>query len=217
MSGTRFERATSEHAEGLLALFESAGSGCFCNYWHFDGNKNAWLERCFLNPDQNRAALVARLASPELCGVVASSEQGVCGWLKIMRAVALPRLYDQRVYRNLPCFQGAPASREGVYAVSCFYVAEAERGKGLAKSLLEAAIVAARDVGATAMEAFPRKAPAAERLRPDEVWLGPETLFLEHGFVPVSDFAAYPVLRLHLGGSTPGDGDGKKSRNGQPR
>ena len=39
MSGYRCERATSAHADGLLALFESAGSGCFCNYWHVDGDK----------------------------------------------------------------------------------------------------------------------------------------------------------------------------------
>ena len=28
----RCQRAGSEHAQGLLALFESAGTGCFCNY-----------------------------------------------------------------------------------------------------------------------------------------------------------------------------------------
>lgn len=199
MSDYRFERATAAHAPGLLALFEGAGSGCYCNYWHFDGNKNAWLERCYLNPEANRAALIARLSSPELAGVVASSEERVCGWLKVMRAVELPRLYDQRVYRGLPCFQGPPGSREGVYAVSCLYVAEADRGQGLAKSLLSTAIEVVRRAGGAALEAFPRKAPEGERLRPDEVWLGPEALYESLGFVPVSDFRAYPVLRLNLG------------------
>ncbi len=74
MSETRYvcERASSAHTEGLLTLFEAAGSGCFCNYWHFEGDKNAWLEQCYLKPEENRAALRARLAGPELCGVVAS-------------------------------------------------------------------------------------------------------------------------------------------------
>lgn len=195
MSDYRCERARSEHADGLLALFEGAGSGCYCNYWHFEGDKNAWLERCYLDPEANRAALVARLASPELCGVVASSEGGVCGWLKVMRAEQLPRLYAQRVYRGLPCFQG---SRDTVFTLSCFFVAEAERGRGIAKSLLEAAIDVARDAGASALEAFPRRTPEGARLRADEVWLGPEALFERAGFVAVSDFRAYPVLRLHL-------------------
>lgn len=198
MSEYRFERAGPEHAAGLFALFESAGNGCFCNYWHFEGDKNAWLERCYLDPDANRAALRARLSSPELCGVVASSERGVCGWLKVTRAEQVRRLYEQRVYRALPCFQGPPGSREGVYAVSCLYVAETERGRGLAKSLLAAAIEASRRAGATSLEAFPRGAPAAERLRADQVWLGPEAIFRAAGFAQVSDFRPYPVLRLHL-------------------
>jgi len=200
-SGYRCERATSAHADGLLALFERTGSGCFCQYWYFQGDKNAWLERCFLKPEENRAALVARLAQPELCGVVAVAERddAVVGWLNLSRAASVPRLYDQRVYRNLPCFQGEPRLREDVFAVACFLVGEAERGRGVARALLAAAIVEARKAGASALEAFPRKAPEeAQKLRPDEVWLGPETLLEGAGFTPVSDFRPYPVLRLHL-------------------
>jgi GNAT superfamily N-acetyltransferase len=221
----RCERAGPEHAQQLLALFEAAGTGCFCNYWHFEGDKNAWLERCYINTDQNRAALVERLSGPELCGVVAlpssaRSAAPLSGWLKLARASAVPRLYDQRVYRNLPCFQAAPGERENVYAVGCCYVAEAERGRGVARALLNAAIEAVRVAGGSALEAFPRGAPRAggrrdgrgdgdhdavdssegpaEPLRPDELWLGPEPLFLRAGFTRVSDFRPYPVLRLHL-------------------
>jgi GNAT superfamily N-acetyltransferase len=199
----RCERASSTHADGLLALFESAGSGCFCNYWYFEGDKNAWLERCYVKPEENRAALVARLARPELCGVVAISEpeQAVVGWLNLSRAASVPRLYEQRVYRNLPCFQeGGPdnPAREGVFAVACCFVAETERGHGVGRALLTAAIVAAREAGGSALEAFPRAAPSGEKLRADEVWLGPEAMFLAAGFSAVSDFRPYPVLRLLL-------------------
>lgn len=199
VSPYRCERAAAEHAPGLLALFESAGSGCYCNYWHFAGDKNAWLQRCYVTPEDNRAALVERLAGPELCGVVALREGAVCGWLKVTRAQALPRLYEQRVYRNLPCFQAEPGEREHVYTVACTYVAEGERGRGVAQELLTAAIGVARDAGASALEAFPRAMPTeAEKLRADEVWMGPERLFVKAGFTAVSDFRAYPVLRLHL-------------------
>jgi GNAT superfamily N-acetyltransferase len=194
----RCERATSLHTQGLLALFEGAESGCFCNYWHFEGDKNAWLERCYLKPEENRAALAARLAGTELCGVVASTSGGVCGWMKVTRSSALPRLYEQRVYRKLPCFQAAPGEREAVYTIACCYVAEAERGQGVASSLLDAAIAAVRKLGGTALEAFPRAEPIGEKLRPDEVWMGPEALFQAAGFAPVSDFRPYPVLRLDL-------------------
>jgi GNAT superfamily N-acetyltransferase len=211
----RCERASPAHAEGLLALFESTGTGCFCNYWHFEGDKNAWLERCYVKTDENRAALVERLAGPELCGVVArvlpqprqSSVFGagapnpheIAGWLKLARASTLPRLYEQRVYRNLPCFQSSPTDRENVYAVGCCYVLETERGRGVGRALLGAAIEAVKSAGGVALEAFPRALPeSAERLRPDEIWMGPESLFLQAGFEKVSDFRPYPVLRLHL-------------------
>jgi GNAT superfamily N-acetyltransferase len=206
MTGYRCERASSAHTAALLALFEAAGNGCYCNYWHFEGDKNAWLERCYLKPEENRAALAARLAGAELCGVVAEPAGGarrpdgsvvtLAGWMKVARSGALPRLYDQRVYRRLPCFDQTPPVRERTYTVGCVYVAEGERGRGVGKALLDAAIAAAREAGAAALEAFPRGTPAGEKLRSDEVWMGPEALYLQAGFQAVSDFRAYPVLRL---------------------
>lgn len=204
MSGDAYhcERASAEHTEELLALFEASGNGCYCNYWHFPGDKNAWLEQCYLRPEDNRAALAERLRGAELCGVVARPERGgaLCGWMKVVRQSSVPRLYDQRVYRNLPCFGADAGGRDDVYTVACVYVAEGERGRGVAKALLERAIGVAKDAGASALEAFPRGARegAEERLRADEVWMGPEGLFLRAGFEPVSDFRPYPVLRLHL-------------------
>ena len=130
----RCERADVAHAEALLALFDSAGSGCCCNYWYFEGDKNAWLERCYIKPEDNRAALVSSAGEgPDLCGVVAHARDSetLCGWMNISRATRVPRLYDQRVYRNLPCFQAGSETREDVYAVACCYVAEAERWAGV--------------------------------------------------------------------------------------
>ncbi|HVY27491.1 MAG TPA: GNAT family N-acetyltransferase [Polyangiaceae bacterium] len=200
------ERASSAHADELLALFESSGNGCYCGFWYFQGDKNAWLERCYLKPEENRRALVARLSADELCGVVARPVAGatagsICGWLNVSRSVRLARLYDQRIYKGLPCFEpdaGGGARREAVYAVACNYVAEHARGRGVARALLSCAIEEARRAGGTALEAFPRATPQGERLRPDEIQMGPEALFLAAGFTPVSDFRPYPVLRLHL-------------------
>jgi GNAT superfamily N-acetyltransferase len=193
-------RASALHAEGLLALFESAGSGCYCNYWHFEGDKNAWLERCYLKPEENRAALVARLEGTELCGVVAVADSRVCGWMKLARATQVPRIYAQKPYRSLPLLgtgTGTETGRENVFAVGCTYVAEAKRGTGMGRALLRAAIRAVHEAGGSAIEAFPRGAPDGEKLRPDEVWMGPEALYLSAGFERVSDFRPYPLLRLH--------------------
>jgi GNAT superfamily N-acetyltransferase len=106
-------------------------------------------------------------------------------------------LYAQKPYRNLPCFGDDALGREGVFAVGCTYVNEAERGRGVASALLNAAIAAVKAAGGSALEAFPRGTPDAAQLRADEVWMGPEALYLRAGFVAVSDFRPYPVLRLH--------------------
>jgi predicted GNAT family acetyltransferase len=205
MTSYRCERAGVTHASALLALFESAGSGCFCNYWHFEGDKNAWLERCYVKPELNRAALVERLRQSELCGVVAlraeaesSDPSALVGWMKVTRFDTVSRLYEQRVYRRLPCFEMPSEQRQATYTIACTFVAEAERERGVAKALLSAAIAAAREAGARTLEAFPRGAPSGEKLRADEVWMGPEALYLAAGFHAVSDFRAYPVLRLTL-------------------
>jgi ribosomal protein S18 acetylase RimI-like enzyme len=196
----RCERAGERHADDLLALFERAENGCYCNYWHFTGDKNAWLERCYVHPEENRAALVARLQSPELCGVVAhDAANALCGWMKVTRADAVQRVYEQRVYKNLPCFGADAGARDDVYTISCTYVDEAARGRGVARALLERAVTSAKEAGGAVVEAFPRGAPeGAAPLRPDEVWMGPEAIFLAAGFTRVSDFRPYPVLRLHL-------------------
>jgi GNAT superfamily N-acetyltransferase len=130
--------------------------------------------------------------SPETCGIVALEEGRVVGWLKLAEARVMQKLYDQRVYRRLPCFEGP---REGVYTVGCLLVEPGHRRRGVATVMLNAAVEYAELRGGTAIEAFPRR---AEGTRDEEVWTGPFPLFERCGFVIVNDFAPYPVLRLVL-------------------
>jgi GNAT superfamily N-acetyltransferase len=125
--------------------------------------------------------------------VVAVAPDGrVVGWMKIVPAGKLKKLYEQRAYRGLPCFGG---DRSGVYGVGCFLVDEEERRKGVARGLLGAGIEAARRAGAKQIEAFPRR---AEQVSDDQLFTGPFAIFEQQGFRIVNDFAPYPVLRLEL-------------------
>lgn len=192
--------AGPEHATSLSLLFDRAGTPCHCRYWHFRGDTNAWLARCALEPGVNASEMTTSLAagSPEMRGVVAVDPEGrVVGWLKVAPAATLSKLYEQRVYRHLSCFDGP---REGVHAVSCLLVDPALRGRGLARSLLRAAIRLARAGGATAIEAFPRRGIP---LRDDELGTGPYSVFAAEGFAIVHDFAPYPVLRLQFRAARP--------------
>jgi len=189
--------AQAAHTSALLALFERTGTPCHCQYWHFGGDKNAWLDRLFHAPEQNRDAFVDSLASAgaELRGVVALHAGQAVGWLKLCPAERVAKLYDQRLYRGLPAFSGP---RDGVLTVGCLLVDEAVRRRGVARALVQGAVAIAEARGARCIEAFPRR---SDQAGPAELWTGPFRIFEEAGFKIVSDFGPYPVLRYDVTGT----------------
>ena len=189
--------AGAAHAAALLSLFERSGTPCHCQYWHFTGDKNAWLDRLFHAPELNRNAFSESIATAEaeLRGVVALHAGQAVGWLKLVPAERVPKLYDQRLYRGLPALSGA---RDGVLTVGCLLVDEEFRRRGVAQALVREAIAIAQARGARSIEAFPRR---SEQAGPAELWLGPFSVFERAGFQIVSDFAPYPVLRYVVAGT----------------
>jgi GNAT superfamily N-acetyltransferase len=192
------EAAEPQHAEALLALFERTGTACNCQYWHFSGDKNAWLDRLFHAPELNRAGFVENLAQPGMKGVVALRDGLAVGWMKLCPATSLPKLYGQRLYKGLPCLSGA---RDGVLTVGCLLVAEEVRRQGVARALVRRGVELAQQVGARAIEAFPRR---SEQAGPAELWVGPANIFLQAGFEIINDFGPYPVLRWTAAETGPG-------------
>src|SRR5690606_2082514 len=121
-------------AEALVALFDRAGCACFCRYWHFEGDKNAWLERLAFGREAGIAELTESLRRTELAphGVVAREGAAIVGWMKLTRAERVEKLYAQRVYRGLPCFAG---DRRDVFTIGCVLVDPEVRGTGVAHGL----------------------------------------------------------------------------------
>jgi GNAT superfamily N-acetyltransferase len=190
--------AEAQHTDALVALFERTSTPCHCQYWHFAGDKNAWLDRLFHAPELNRAAFVENLAGTqaELRGVIALHAGQAVGWLKLCPAERVPKLYEQRLYRGLPALAGP---REGVLTVGCLLVDEEFRRRGVARALIQHAVTIAEARGARCIEAFPRR---SDQAGPAELWTGPFTVFEQAGFKIVSDFAPYPVLRYDVAGTS---------------
>jgi GNAT superfamily N-acetyltransferase len=195
VSPLRVEAASAAHGAGLVALFEAAGSPCYCRFWHFQETNNAWLERCASAPGDNRAELEAalRAGSDEARGVVAIEADRLIGWLKVAPAAVMKKAYERRLYRKLPCFEG---DRDGVYLVGCALVHPERRHAGVATALVEGAVRIAPSWGARALEAFPRR--PKEPVSDDELWTGPVGAYAKNGFVEVNAFEPYPVLRREL-------------------
>lgn len=198
---TRIERelvvegAESRHIDALLALFERTSTPCHCQYWNFDGDKNAWLERLFHAPDQNRAAFVEAMKESGPKGMVAMHEGRAVGWLKLRPAEQMQKLYAQRLYKGLKIFDGP---RAGVLTIGCLLVEEPLRRKGIARALVRGAVAYATARGFGSIEAFPRR---SDQAGPAELWTGPPRAFLDAGFEIVNDFAPYPVLRYTVEGN----------------
>lgn len=193
--GIAILRAEARHAAGLGELFASNGYGCFCRFWHFDGTSREWLERCFTHPEENRSAMEAALrsGSAEMSGLLAETASGeIVGWLKLAPATVLAKLYGQRLYKGLECFDG---DRSGVYAIGCMLVREDQRRHGIGRALIAGAVSEAARSGARSLEAFPR---SDTEVADAALMLGPLQPFLDAGFRVVRDFFPYPVLRLEL-------------------
>lgn len=192
--GIRYRQATSADGPELVQLFERCGSGCYCRYWHFAGDKNAWLDRLAHAPELSARELEQDLATASNTphGVIASSGEQVIGWMKLTFAQRVDKLYAQRPYRGLPLLDG---HARRVLTVGCFLVDPDFRRKGVARSLLAEGLELARRVGATAIEAFPRQ---AEMLGEPELWMGPFEIYAALGFEAVYSVGQYPVLRKAL-------------------
>lgn len=186
----KVERATHAHFEGLRALFLAAHSSCFCRWWHFQGTKNEWLDRCAHRPEENARELEGALAAgdPSAEGLVAIHEGRVVGWMKLTPRAAVRKLRSLPVYRSLDL-----GPEEATLSIACILVDPRMRRQGIARALVAAASEHARG---RAIEAYPRR--ASEPLHDEEAWQGPERLFQELGFEAVHDVAPYPVYRKVL-------------------
>ncbi len=189
----RVEPLAPSNLAAFEELFGACASPCFCRYWHFGGDKNAWLARCAHEEEQSRLEHAARVrdGDPEARGLLALDGERALGWMKLAPRSIVPKL------RRLPVYHGADLGEDdGVYVVGCFLVRPDVRRRGVARLLLASAPTAVRGWGGRAIEAYPRR--SSEPMHAEEVWMGPLELFREQGFVIVAGEGPYPVLRKTL-------------------
>ncbi len=185
--------STPNDGARLAALFEACGCACHCRYWHFEGTKNDWIERCALRPEENRAEMEHALAVGDdtARGIISSEGERVVGWMKLAPRATLPKLRSLGPYRRLDL-----GTDDGVYSIGCFLVHPEHRHQGVAKGLIETAKQVVRTWNGRALEAYPHAIDRA--MYDEEAWMGPAKIFADAGFLPVAGEAAYPVLRFDL-------------------
>lgn len=181
-------------AAALVRLFDRAGVACHCRYWHFQGNKNEWLERCAFGVAESARELEdAVLASrdDDGRGVVALEGGEAIGWAKLFPKPAAKKLLKLGPY-NAYSQNHTPDT----WCIGCVLVEPARRREGIARALTLGCAEAARTLGAAALEAYPRvgHGPVSD----EELQMGVATHLDEAGFSAVAGEPPYPVYRLEL-------------------
>ncbi|HTY72574.1 MAG TPA: GNAT family N-acetyltransferase [Actinomycetes bacterium] len=159
----------------LEAFFGPSGaySHCWCTWWRQPSA--AFDAGCRDGGAGNRALLESLVRAGREPGLVALESGAPVGWVSVA-----PRTEYVRLARS-PLLRGTgDLADDGVWALPCFWVPRAHRGRGVASTLLAAAVDHAKARGARVLEAYP--VAAAGRLAAAEAYTGTVTLFSRFGF-----------------------------------
>ena len=157
-------------------------ASCYCQFPTIDHDTVRWADR---GAAENRDRACQRIAQGREQGMLAldSASGAVVGWCH-----AGP-------WRATTIMDEAPeplADRLG--AITCFVVAPAWRGRGVATALLEGACQALRAAGCVAVDAWARPAAAD----PAALHTGPMSMYQAAGFVPLREADGAWLMRRAL-------------------
>lgn len=172
----------------LEDLFQARGCAqarsCWCMYYRRSGEPP-------VSPGQRRAdlnhdAFQALVDAGHFTGLLAYEGSQAVGWLSFGPRVDFAKLARSPVMK--------PVDAQPVWSLICFVVRPTHRGRGVARTLLAAAVQEARQRGVM-LEAYPVDKPGP--LEDDNLWFGPASLYVEAGFTEVARRKPErPVLRL---------------------
>lgn len=177
----------------LASLFEQGGDPkwCWCAYFRirgFDFSKGG--------KERHRAAMEAatHVTADEgrAPGLVAYDGDEAVGWISIGPREDYERLAHSTVLK--------PIDDKPVWSIVCFVVGREARGRGVARTLLDAGVDYAREHGAKLLEAYPVDVEEGQRLRAGDVFRGTLSMFEKAGFDvvarrPTPGGAPRPIVR----------------------
>jgi GNAT superfamily N-acetyltransferase len=155
----------------FLAFFDGTAfsdnpkwSSCYCQCFYEDHSVVKWAER---TAPQNRARACERIEGRLMQGWLAYADGVPVGWCNAAPRPLLRALDDEPI-----------ADAEQVGAIVCFLVEPSQRGRGIARQLLDAACEGLRKQGLRFAEANPR----TDSTSAAENHFGPLGLYLSAGF-----------------------------------
>jgi GNAT superfamily N-acetyltransferase len=126
-------------------------------------------------PNRRAFQRIVRAGPPP--GILAYADGEPVGWCAVGPREWTPKLDRSRTLQRI--------DDRPVWSVTCFYVARGWRQRGMSVRLLEAAVVYARNAGATLVEGYP-SVPRKGRLADAFSWTGLLRSFERAGFSEVA-------------------------------
>jgi GNAT superfamily N-acetyltransferase len=193
--GITVEPLTPDGWNDLVALFGTPGAyaNCWCTWWRQSGAD--FDAGCRNRGSGNRALLESLTAQRREPGLIGYRDGKPVGWVSVA-----PRAEYGRILRSPLLGPGRdPAATDPTtWAVVCFWMPRAERGKGVASTLLRAAIDHARAHGARTLEAYPIDADGVRRPSAN-LFTGTLSMFERAGFSEIERRRGNrPIVRLAL-------------------
>jgi GNAT superfamily N-acetyltransferase len=174
------------------ALFGPNGAcyGCWCT-----GFRLAPKLRTELSGEERHGLMHGRVQAGPPPGLLALRDGKAIGWMQIGPRADVPE-WNNPGRSSAPMDDG-PAGDSSVWAISCFFFASKERGKGLSHQILSAGIKHARSNGARLLEASPMD--KAKQSKSIGLCVGSTSVFQKAGFQTlVTRKPGRPLMRLVL-------------------
>jgi len=187
LSEIKFTPATPSKWGDIETLFGERGAcgGCWCMAWRVR-NKD-WVAG---KGSKNKRAFKKIVTSGEKPGILAYLGREPIGWCAVAPREVYGSLARSRVLK--------PVDDQAVWSISCLFVLEPYRRKGVSVPLIRAAVDLAARQGARIVEGYP-VIPTMERTPDPFIWTGVPSAFLDAGFVEVARRSkTRPIMRYEI-------------------
>jgi GNAT superfamily N-acetyltransferase len=166
---------TGDRWSDLVELFGRPGASiprwCWCMHYRRSGSDDRRASAA-----ANKRALKTLVDGGTVPGLLGYRNGHPIGWISLGPRPDYPRLANSRVMKAV--------DDRPVWSIVCFFIDARERGKGISRALLRAAIAYARSRGATLLEAYP--VDKRGRSNPVSLWFGAKSLYDRAGFKEVA-------------------------------
>jgi len=183
---------TADRWADFETLFGPQGAcyGCWCTHFRIPA-----AERKLLDGDAKKAFMHARVEMGPPPGMLGYLAGVPVGWVQVGPRSDVPNWNSPKTVSRPT--DGADAADEAIWAVSCFFIASRQRGKGISHRMLSEAVAFAGRNGARMIEACP--IDRTKQSKSVGLYVGSTRIFEAAGFSEIARRKdGRPLMRLAL-------------------